>query len=183
MEKHYRTSDDSEVILTELMLPSHSNFSGKIHGGFILSLMDKAAFASASKYSGKYCVTASVNRVDFLRPIEVGELVTLKARINYVGNSSMVVGIRVESQNIQTGIIQHCNSSYFSMVAKDENGRSVKVPGLILKDKDGIRRFLRSIKHIQMRKERSLVFNEKNFIVENYKLTLEKYNVLIQLED
>ena len=118
MEKHYRTSDDSEVILTELMLPSHSNFSGKIHGGFILSLMDKAAFASASKYSSNYCVTASVNRVDFLRPIEVGDLVTLKARINYVGNSSMVVGIRVESQNIQTGIIQHCNSSYFSMLRK-----------------------------------------------------------------
>ena len=183
MKKNYRTSEDSEVILTELMLPSHSNFSGKIHGGFILSLMDKAAFASASKYSGKYCVTASVNRVDFLHPIEVGELVTLKARINYVGNSSMVVGIRVESQNIQTGIIQHCNSSYFSMVAKDESGRSIKVPGLIVNDKDGIRRFLRSIKHIEMRKKRVLEFDEKNFIAEDYKLILEKYNVLIQLED
>lgn len=183
MEKYYKTSDDSEVILTELMLPSHSNFSGKIHGGFILSLMDKAAFASASKYSGQYCVTASVNRVDFLHPIEVGELVTLKARINYVGNSSMVVGIRVESQNIQTGIIEHCNSSYFSMVAKDESGRSIKVPGLIIKDQDGLRRFLRSIKHIEMRKERSLEFSEKNFIAEDYKLILEKFNVLIQLED
>ena len=183
MKKNYRTSEDSEVILTELMLPSHSNFSGKIHGGFILSLMDKAAFASASKYSGKYCVTASVNRVDFLLPIEVGELVTLKARINYVGNSSMVVGIRVESQNIQTGIIQHCNSSYFSMVAKDESGRSIKVPGLIVNDKDGLRRFLRSIKHIEMRKERVLEFDDENFIAEDYKLILEKYNVLIQLED
>ena len=77
------------------------NFRRKIHGGFILSLMDKAAFASASKFSGQYCVTASVNRVDFLNPIEVGELVTMKSSVNYVGNSSMVVGIRVESQNIR----------------------------------------------------------------------------------
>ena len=68
----FKSSDDSEIILTELMLPSHSNFGGKIHGGFILSLMDKAAFASASKFSAQYCVTASVNRVDFINPIEVG---------------------------------------------------------------------------------------------------------------
>jgi len=112
MHKLYKKAEDSEVTLTELMLPSHSNFSGKIHGGFILSLMDKAAFSSASKFSGHYCVTASVNRVDFLNAINVGELVTLKSRVNYVGHSSMVVGIRVESQNIQTGEIKHCNSSF-----------------------------------------------------------------------
>ena len=117
MSIKFKTPNESEVILTELMLPSYSNFSGKIHGGFILAMMDKAAFASASKFSGEYCVTASVNRVDFLNPIEVGELVTLRAKVNYVGHSSMVVGIRVESQNIRTGIIKHCNSSYFSMVA------------------------------------------------------------------
>ena len=104
MNNNYKKPEESEIILTELMLPSHSNFSGKIHVGFILSLMDKAAFASASKFSGEYCVTASVNRVDFLNPIEVGELVTMRAKINYVGKSSMVVGIRVESQNIRTGV-------------------------------------------------------------------------------
>ena len=128
MNKIFKRPQDSEVILTELMLPSHSNFSGKIHGGFILSLMDKAAFASASKFSGQYCVTASVNRVDFLNAIEVGELLTLHAKVNYVGNSSMVVGIRVESQNIRTGEVKHCNSSYFSMVAKDESGKGIQVP-------------------------------------------------------
>ena len=79
MKKIYKKTEASKITLTELMLPSHSNFSGKIHGGFILSLMDKAAFSSASKFSGQYCVTASVNRVDFLNPIEVGELVTLKS--------------------------------------------------------------------------------------------------------
>lgn len=181
MNKIFKTPQDSEVILTELMLPSHSNFSGKIHGGFILSLMDKAAFASASKFSGQYCVTASVNRVDFLNAIEVGELLTLHAKVNYVGNSSMVVGIRVESQNIRTGEVKHCNSSYFSMVAKDENGKKVNVPGLILSNLTDMRRFLRSIKHIKMRNERKLEFNKDAFQPEKYMDALKNYNVKLEL--
>ncbi len=176
----YKNNEDSKITLTELMLPSYSNFSGKIHGGFILSLMDKAAFASASKFSGHYCVTASVNRVDFLNPIEVGELVTLKAKVNYVGNSSMVVGIRVTSQDIRTGSIKHCNSSYFSMVAKDDNGKNAKVPGLVLSNENDLRRFLRSIKHIKMRNERKIEFNKSNFILDNYKEVLKDYNVKIE---
>ena len=102
---------DSQISITELMLPSNSNFSGKIHGGHILNLMDQIAFACASKHSGNYCVTASVNKVDFLHPIEVGELVTMKASINFTGRTSMVVGLRVESENIRTGEKKHCNSS------------------------------------------------------------------------
>ena len=163
------------------MSPAHSNFSGQIHGGFILSLMDKAAFASASKFSGQYCVTASVNRVHFLNAIEVGELLTLHAKINYVGNSSMVVGIRVESQNIRTSKIKHCNSSYFSMVAKDEKGKKVNVPGLILSNHNDMRRFLRSIKHIKMRNERKLEFNIESFQPEKYMDALKKYNVKLEL--
>ena len=142
----YKQIKASQITMTQLMLPSHSNFSGKIHGGYILNLMDQVAFACASKHSGNYCVTASVNKVDFLNPIEVGELVTLKASINFTGRTSMVVGLRVESENIQTGHIKHCNSSYFTMVAKDKTGKSVPVPGLILKTKENIRRFARSIK-------------------------------------
>ena len=183
MKTTYKNAKDSEITLTELMLPSHSNFSGKIHGGFILSLMDKAAFSSASKFSGQYCVTASVNRVDFLNPIEVGELVTLKARINYVGNSSMVVGIRVESQNIQTGEIKHCNSSYFTMIAKNDTGKKVKVPGLIIRDLNGLRRYLRSIEHIKMRNERKEAFSKKNFIPDNYEELLQGFNVKLELEN
>lgn len=177
----YKTTKESEIVLTELMLPSHSNFSGKIHGGFILSLMDKTAFTAASKFSSQYCVTASVNRVDFLNPIEVGELVTLKAKVNYVGNTSMVVGIRVISQNIQTGEEKHCNSSYFSMVAKDENGHSTKVPGLIISNQEDLRRFLRSIEHINHRNDRKTEFSKKNFIPENYAETLKNYNIKLEL--
>ena len=181
MDKLFKKPEESEIILTELMLPSHSNFSGKIHGGFILSLMDKAAFASASKFSGQYCVTASVNRVDFLNSIEVGELLTLHAQVNYVGKSSMVVGIRVESQNIRTGEIKHCNSSYFSMVAKDETGKGVQVPGLIISNETDMRRFLRSIKHIKMRHERKIEFSADNFESEKYKDALAGYNVKIEV--
>ena len=115
----FKTVRSTKVSISELMLPSHTNFSGKIHGGYILSLLDQIAFACASKFSGNYCVTASVDTVDFLNPIEVGELVSMKASINYVGNSSMIVGIRVQAENIQTGKMKHCNSSFFTMVAKD----------------------------------------------------------------
>jgi acyl-CoA hydrolase len=90
----------------------------------ILSLLDQVAFACASKFSGNYCVTASVDTVNFLRPLAVGELVTIKAIVNYAGSSSKIIGIRVESENIQTGLIKHCNSSYYTMVSKDKEGKT-----------------------------------------------------------
>nr|WP_322624547.1 acyl-CoA thioesterase [uncultured Flavobacterium sp.] len=155
MEQQYKKATDSRVTISELMLPSHQNFSGKIHGGYILMLMDQIAFASASRYSGTYCVTASVDTVDFLNPIEVGELVTMKASVNYVGNSSMVVGIRVTSENIQTGVVKHCNSSYFTMVAKDTTGKTVQVPAIELNSMTEIRRFCNALKRISLKNERN----------------------------
>ena len=149
--QEFKSAHESRVSITELMLPSHSNFGGKVHGGHILNLMDQIAFACASKHSQCYCVTASVNRVDFLHPVEVGELLTLRASINYTGRTSMVVGVRVESENITKGTKRHCNSSYFTMVAKDEDGKSIPIPGLILENEQGVRRFARSKK----RKEKS----------------------------
>jgi len=155
MNSEFKTVAASKITISELMLPSHTNFSGKIHGGYILSLLDQIAFACASKFSGHYCVTASVDTVDFLNPIEVGELVTMKASVNYVGKSSMIVGIRVEAENIQTGKIKHCNSSYFTMVAKDELGKNIQVPGLILSSDEEVRRFCNCIKQISLKKERN----------------------------
>ena len=112
-------------------------------------------------------MTASVNKVDFLHPIEVGELLTLKASINYTGRTSMVVGVRIESENIQTGEIKHCNSSYFTMVAKDKTGKSVPVPGLILENEDNIRRFARSIRRQEQAKMRDQRFGEESFEAES----------------
>lgn len=153
MDKNYKTVKSSRITISELMLPSHSNFSGKIHGGYILSLMDQIAFACASKYSGSYCVTASVDTVDFLNPIEIGELVTLKAAVNYIGNSSMVIGIRVTAENIQTRKVKHCNSSYFTMVAKDDAGKNVIVPRLMLSNLEEVRRFCDAMRRIKSKKE------------------------------
>ena len=180
--ENFRTKHESRLTITELMLPSHSNFGGKIHGGHILGLMDQIAFACASKHSRKYCVTASVNRVDFLCPVEVGELLTLKASINYTGRTSMVVGVRVESQNITTGKKRHCNSSYFTMVAKDEAGNSVEVPGLLIQDEEGIRRFSRSKFRKEATFKRDTQFDETNFKVADYLKSLSKENVKIQLK-
>ncbi|KKO43870.1 thioesterase [Arsukibacterium ikkense] len=154
MDHQWKTVGCSEITLSQLMLPSHSNFSGKIHGGYLLSLMDQIAFACGSKFSGSYCVTASVDRVDFLNPIEVGELVTLKASVNYVGNSSMMVGIRVDAQNIQTGEVKHCNSSYFTMIAKNSSGASIQVPRLRLTSREEVMRYLKAAERIGARQQR-----------------------------
>ena len=181
MDKTFKTVDSSNISISELMLPSHTNFSGKIHGGYILSLLDQVAFACGSKFSGNYCVTASVDTVNFLNPIEVGELVTMKASVNYVGKSSMIVGIRVEAENIQTGNIKHCNSSYFTMVAKNNEGKSVAVPGLILSNFDEVRRFCNCLKQIALKKERDLHEEIFDYTSEETLSILTKYNIKLEL--
>lgn len=169
----------SKITLSELMLPSHSNFSGKIHGGYLLKLMDQIAFACASKYSGCYCVTASVDTVDFLNPVEIGELVTLKASVNYVGKTSIVVGIRVTSEHIQTGIKKHCNSSYFTMVAKDESGNNVKVPKLIISNMEEVRRFYDGVNRINNKKRHKELENNFDYKSEEALKNLENFNVVL----
>jgi uncharacterized protein (TIGR00369 family) len=133
------------------MIPSYANFGGKIHGGIILSLMDKVAYAAASKHAGTYCVTVSVDRVDFLQPVEVGELVSLHASVNYVGRSSMIVGIRVEALNVKTSVVKHTNSSYFTMVAKGEDDKPTEVPALILECEEEVKRFIESMRMKEIR--------------------------------
>jgi uncharacterized protein (TIGR00369 family) len=178
----YKSANDSKVSITELMQPSHSNFGGKVHGGYILNLMDQIAFACSSKHSQSYCVTASVNRVDFLNPVEVGNLLTLKASINYTGRTSMVVGVRVEAENIITGEKRHCNSSYFTMVAKDEKGKNLKVPGLLIQDKQGMRRFSRSKERKQSAFQRDSKYDAKNFKTKEYSDFLKDENMKLDLK-
>ena len=151
----YKPVSFSETTITELMIPSYSNFGGKIHGGILLSLMDKVAYVCAAKHSGNYCVTASIDTVDFLEPVEVGDLVSLMASVNYVGKTSLVIGIRVISENIKSNKVYHTNTSYFTMVAKDEQNLPVVVPGLILENKEQVRRF------VQARHRRQLKQNYK----------------------
>lgn len=171
----------SRTTITELMIPSYANFGGKIHGGILLSLMDKVAYACSSKHAGAYCVTVSTDKVEFLEPVEVGELVSLHASVNYVGRSSMMIGIRVEAQNVKSGIIKHTNSSYFTMVAKGDDDKPCLVPELVLETHEDVRRFIeakfmRQIKqslnekmddarsHIEVEKASELLKNERCII-------------------
>jgi acyl-CoA hydrolase len=155
----------SKTTITELMVPSYANLGGKIHGGTILSMMDKVAYACAAKHAGSYCVTVSVEGVNFLHPINVGELVSLHASVNYVGNSSLVVGIRVVSENISTSEIKHTNTSYFTMVAKTPDGQLVTLPELVLENDEDIRRFMEAMKRKELKAMYKDDFdNEKNRI-------------------
>ncbi|MEO9533294.1 MAG: acyl-CoA thioesterase [Crocinitomicaceae bacterium] len=156
-----RTVDYSRTTITELMIPSFANFSGKVHGGILLSLMDKVAYVCASKHSGAYCVTVSVDGVEFKEPVEVGELVSLSASINYVGNSSMIVGIRVVSLKPKTGDEKHTNSCYFTMVAKNEDGSLMTVPKLILETQEDVRRFYDGKLLKKMRRQISEVLHKE----------------------
>ncbi|MDX2301441.1 MAG: acyl-CoA thioesterase [Microscillaceae bacterium] len=142
----FKPAGASKTTLTELMIPAYANFSGKIHGGTLLSLMDKVAYACAYKHAGNYCVTVSVNRVEFLQPVEVGDMIYMDAEVHYVGRSSMIIGIEVSSENFKTNTRRPTNSSYFTMVAKDDAGNPTTVPGLILETETHIRNFIKAMK-------------------------------------
>ncbi|MBX9851020.1 MAG: acyl-CoA thioesterase [Cytophagaceae bacterium] len=153
MSQEFKPVSYSVTTITELMIPSYANFGGKIHGGILLSLMDKVAYACAAKHSNSYCVTVSIDTVDFLQPVEVGDLVSLHASINYVGKTSLVIGIKVVAENVKTGASKHTNTSYFTMVAKDEANNLKTVPGLILETREDVRRYLEAIKRKELKKE------------------------------
>ena len=110
MEGHTVAYSQSTII--ELMVPSYANFGGKVHGGTLMSLMDKVAYVCASKHAGNYCVTVSVDNVEFLQPVEVGEVIKLMGSVNYVGRKSLVVGIKVVAEDLQAGVSKHTNTCY-----------------------------------------------------------------------
>lgn len=173
----------SRTTITELMIPSYANFGGKIHGGILLSLMDKVAYACASKHAGAYVVTVSVDGVNFLQPIEVGELLSLHASVNHVGRSSLVIGIRVVSENVKTGEQKHTNTSYFTMVAKDDDGKPTPVPKLILESKADLRRCLEATKRKQLKEVYKDAFDNRIselHLEENMHL-LDKERIIISL--
>lgn len=125
---------------SQIMMPQHANALGHVFGGVILSMMDTTAAVSAMRHSRLTCVTASVDRVDFREPVHVGDLVIMRSSVNYVGRTSMEVGVRVETENLINGVRRHTNSCYLTFVAIDRNGRPVEIPPLIPETPDEIRR-------------------------------------------
>jgi len=141
------------LTMTVLMTPDMANFTGKVHGGTVLKLLDQVAYACASRYAARYVVTLSVDQVIFRQPIHVGELVTFLASVNHTGNSSMEVGIKVVAEDIRTQVLRHANSCYFTMVALDDAHKPVTVPVLTPGTPDEIRRFEAAKVRKQLRQE------------------------------
>ena len=129
------------LTMTVLMTPDKANFSGNVHGGTLLKYLDEVAYACASRYAGGYVVTLSVDQVTFRQPIHVGELVTFLASVNYTGRSSIEVGIKVITEDIHKKLVRHTNSCFFTMVAIDEQGKTVEVPKLVPSTENEKRRF------------------------------------------
>lgn len=130
-----------QLTMTVLMTPDMVNFSGNVHGGHVLKLLDQVAYACASRYAGSYVVTLSVDRVMFRQPIHVGELVTFLASVNYTGRTSMEVGIKVIAEDIRRDVVRHANSCFFTMVAVNEQGQPQAVPPLQPSTPEERRRF------------------------------------------
>lgn len=120
-----------QLSMTVLMTPNMANFSGNVHGGAILKLLDEVAYACASRYAGRYVVTMAVDQVTFRQPIHVGELVSFMASINLTGRSSMEVGIKVVAEDTQRRTVRHTISCYFTMIAVDDDKKPCAVPSFV----------------------------------------------------
>ncbi|MBL0919858.1 MAG: acyl-CoA thioesterase [Hydrogenophaga sp.] len=142
-----------QLSMTVLMTPDMANFSGNVHGGTVLKMLDQVAYACAARYAGRYVVTLSVDQVMFLQPIHVGELVTFLASVNHTGRSSMEIGIKVVAENIRTQVVRHANSCFFTMVAVGDDGKPAPVPVLTPSTPDEQRRHAAAQVRKQLRQE------------------------------
>jgi uncharacterized protein (TIGR00369 family) len=122
---------DSVTVLATLAEPSDANPMGNVHGGHIMKLADQAAAAAAIRHAGRLCVTASIDRLDFLHPVRIGDLIELKSAVNFTHKTSMEVGVHIETENLATGKRNHVASAYLIFVALDERGRPTAVPPVI----------------------------------------------------
>jgi acyl-CoA hydrolase len=136
-----RSVDESALDTTHLMMPQDANIQGNVYGGTIMKLMDEIAGAVAALHARKNVVTASVDQMNFYEPVYIGNLLMLKASVNYVGNTSMEIGVRIEARDLRTGKTTHTGSSYLTFVALDENGKPTEVARVIPETPDQRRRY------------------------------------------
>ncbi len=149
-----KTVKNTHVIMHELILPNDTNLLGNVLGGRVMHLMDMCAAMSAYKHARTAVVTASVDRLDFLAPAKMGEIMILKSSVNYTGKSSMEVGVRIESENPKTGAIYHTSSAYLTFVSLNENGKPQRVDNISPENDNEIRRFKEGKVRHEERKER-----------------------------
>jgi uncharacterized protein (TIGR00369 family) len=148
-----KTVRETSVTMAQVMLPQDANPAGNVHGGVIMKLIDTAAAVVAGRHARSNAVTASIDRLDFHCPVFVGDLLFLKASMNQAGKTSMELGVRVEAENLVSGVVRHTASAYLTFVALDENGKPKPVPALILETADEVRRNMEAMMRRKMRLE------------------------------
>jgi acyl-CoA hydrolase len=131
---------ETSLSMCHLMTPQDANIAGNVHGGVIMKLIDDAAGTVAARHAMSTAVTASIDRLSFFSPVFIGNLLTVRAGINHVGKTSMEIGVRVEAEDIFTGVIRHTASAYLTFVALDGNFKPKEIPGLILENDNEKRR-------------------------------------------
>lgn len=136
----------SQVEMTELVLPNDTNQLGNLLGGKLMHLMDIAAAIAAARHSGLVCVTASVDQIDFLHPVRLGEVVVLRSSVNRVFHTSMEVGVKVYGENPRSGEVRHTNSAYMTFVGLNAEGRPTPSAQVIPETEDEQRRFEHALK-------------------------------------
>jgi uncharacterized protein (TIGR00369 family) len=148
-----KTVRETSVTMAQVMLPQDANPAGNVHGGVIMKLIDTAASVVAGRHARANTVTASIDRLDFLGPVFVGDLLFLKASLNLAGKTSMELGVRVEAENLVSGVVRHTSSAYLTFVALDENGKPRPVPPLIFETDEERRRNEGALRRRKMRLE------------------------------
>lgn len=153
MKKAMKTPSESSVEMREMVMPHHTNPQNTVFGGTVMSWIDIAAAMVAARHCGRPVVTAHIDDIDFIAPIKVGYHVLIQASLNYVGRSSMIVGVKVTSENPYTGESRTTTKAYLTFVALDDLGRPIEVPGLEPQSEDEIRRYENAKKRVQMKKD------------------------------
>ena len=151
MKKHVK---DSHVIMHELILPNDTNNLGTVFGGKVMQYMDLCAAMSAYKFARTAVVTASVDRLDFLAPASVGDMLILKSSVNYTHNTSMEIGVRIDAENVKTGKTRHTATAYLTFVSLDGKGKPQKIADIIPESTDEKRRYKEGKKRHKQRIER-----------------------------
>ena len=151
---------DSSVIMAQMMIPLDANPAGNVHGGVVVKIIDEAAGVVAARHSRSNVVTASIDRMDFHNPVFVGDVLFFKAGLNFVGKTSMEIGVRVEAENLITGVVRHAASAYLTYVALDLNGKPREVPPLMLETEEERRR------NIEAKRRRDVRLAEKKLEAE-----------------
>lgn len=132
--------DESAIEMVQQMSHQDANLAGNVHGGVIMKAIDTTAGIVAARHAGSNVVTASIDRLDFHSPVYVGDILRLKASLNFAGRTSMEVGVRVEAENFITGVVRHTASAHLTFVSLDAQGRPMKIPGLAIETDEQKRR-------------------------------------------